>query len=46
MTASNQLSPAASNGRVVLIVAWVAVVLPLAWGVEQTMKKALALFGW
>jgi hypothetical protein len=28
-----------------LILAWLAVGLPLAWGVEQTVEKALALFG-
>jgi hypothetical protein len=28
-----------------LMVAWLAVGLPLAWGVEQTVQKAMALFG-
>jgi len=27
-----------------LILAWLAVGVPLAWGVEQTVEKALALF--
>ena len=27
-----------------LALAWLAVALPLLWGVEQTIKKALALF--
>jgi hypothetical protein len=27
-----------------LILAWLAVGLPLAWGVEQTIEKAMALF--
>jgi hypothetical protein len=26
------------------ILAWLAVGLPLAWGVEQTVEKAMALF--
>jgi hypothetical protein len=29
---------------VTLVVAWTAVGLPLAWGVAETMRKALALF--
>ncbi len=28
-----------------LALAWLAVGLPLAWGVVQTLKKAMALFG-
>jgi hypothetical protein len=28
-----------------LILAWLAVGLPLAWGVEQTIEKAMPLFG-
>jgi hypothetical protein len=28
-----------------LLMAWIAVGLPLAWGVEQTVQKAMALFG-
>ena len=27
-----------------VIVAWLLVLLPLAWGVAMTLKKALALF--
>jgi hypothetical protein len=27
-----------------LLVAWAAVGLPLAWGVAETLRKALALF--
>jgi hypothetical protein len=27
------------------VLAWLAVGLPLAWGVEQTIVKAIALFG-
>ena len=33
-----------SEERIGLILAWLAVGLPLLWGVVQTMKKALALF--
>ncbi len=29
----------------IVILAWLAVGLPLLWGVAQTFKKALALFG-
>jgi hypothetical protein len=28
-----------------LALAWLAVGLPLAWGVVQTLEKAMALFG-
>ena len=28
-----------------LALAWLAVGLPLAWGVVETLKKAMALFG-
>ncbi len=27
-----------------LVVSWLVVALPLAWGLSQTIKKALALF--
>jgi hypothetical protein len=36
-------SPAAP-GRVLLILAWSAVGIPLLWGVVQTIEKALPLF--
>jgi hypothetical protein len=32
------------NANLKLILAWLAVGLPLAWGVEQTVEKAMALF--
>jgi hypothetical protein len=35
---------AGSTGVGAMILAWVAVGLPLLWGVAQTLKKALALF--
>ncbi len=33
------------NSTVKLALAWLAVGLPLAWGVVETLKKAMALFG-
>jgi hypothetical protein len=36
-------SPAAA-GRLLLILAWSAVGIPLLWGVVQTIEKALPLF--
>jgi hypothetical protein len=35
---------AASSNKLVLLLAWLAVGLPLLWGVAQTIKKALVLF--
>jgi hypothetical protein len=35
---------APSGNKLVLIAAWLAVGLPLLWGVAQTIKKALVLF--
>ncbi|HTB60727.1 MAG TPA: oxalate:formate antiporter [Polyangia bacterium] len=34
-----------SKGTVKLALAWLVVGLPLAWGVVETLKKAMALFG-
>ncbi len=36
---------ASSNDTVKLALAWLAVGLPLVWGVVETLKKAMALFG-
>jgi hypothetical protein len=33
-----------SSQVVTLVLAWTAVGLPLAWGVAETLRKALALF--
>jgi hypothetical protein len=33
-----------SGNKLVLMLAWLAVGLPLLWGVAQTIKKALVLF--
>ena len=34
-----------TNDIVKLALAWLAVGVPLAWGVVETLKKAMALFG-
>jgi hypothetical protein len=34
----------AQTSPLVLLLAWLAVGVPLLWGVAQTLKKALALF--
>jgi hypothetical protein len=36
---------AKGTAPVKLALAWLAVGIPLAWGVVETLKKALALFG-
>jgi len=35
---------AGSSHAVALVLSWAAVGLPLAWGVAETLRKALALF--
>ena len=46
---SDTLNEAASgntpSSRVRIALAWLAVGVPLAWGVSQTVAKSLALFG-
>jgi hypothetical protein len=32
------------GGALALVLSWAAVGLPLAWGVAETLRKALALF--
>jgi len=44
MTETTQAS-SATDQRAALALAWFAVLIPLGWGVAQTIKKALALFG-
>ncbi len=39
------MSDESKSGPLILILAWLAVGLPLFWGVAQTFKKALDLFG-
>jgi len=34
-----------SSSSLALVLGWAAVGLPLAWGVYQTISKALAIFG-
>jgi hypothetical protein len=34
----------AKSSPVALLFAWLVVLVPLAWGVQQTVKKTLALF--
>ena len=36
---------AKGTDKVTLALAWLAVGIPLAWGVVETLKKAMALFG-
>lgn len=38
-------SDAPKSSPLILVLAWLAVGIPLFWGVAQTFKKALALFG-
>jgi hypothetical protein len=38
-------SDAPKSSALILILAWLAVGVPLLWGVGQTFKKALSLFG-
>lgn len=37
-------APAGAQRRLILALAWLAVGLPLLWGVLQTFSKALSLF--
>ncbi len=34
----------AGSGRVMVVLAWLPVTLPLLWGIWQTVKKAAVLF--
>ena len=43
-TASAQPGSHQSTNGIKLALAWLAVGMPLLWGVVQTLKKALALF--
>jgi len=43
-TASAQPGSHQSTNAIKLALAWLAVGMPLLWGVVQTVKKALALF--
>ena len=39
------IDKAKGNASAKLALAWLAVGLPLVWGVVETLKKAMALFG-
>jgi len=43
--AKNEHANTKGNAPVKLALAWLAVGIPLAWGVVETLKKAMALFG-
>jgi hypothetical protein len=43
-SASHAASQTRATQWFALILSWAAVSLPLAWGVEETLRKALALF--
>ena len=45
MTTENARPQPHSGGVMKLALAWLAVGVPLIWGVVQTLKKAMALFG-
>ena len=45
MTTENVEPGSHSKGVIALGLAWLAVGVPLLWGVVQTLKKAMALFG-
>jgi hypothetical protein len=37
-------SPAENSSKVLVILAWTFVLVPLAWGVTQTLVKSVAIF--
>jgi hypothetical protein len=39
-----ETKPQENQHWILLIIFWVYVLIPLAWGVTQTIKKAMALF--
>ncbi|HEY7371019.1 MAG TPA: hypothetical protein VIF57_02500 [Polyangia bacterium] len=45
MTTANEEHPTARSGKgIKLTLAWLAVGVPLLWGVVETLRKAMALF--
>lgn len=42
--APNGAPPSQGSSVLALVLAWLAVSLPLAWGITETFRKALALF--
>lgn len=45
MTTAKAESGSHATNAIKLALAWLAVGVPLLWGVVQTLKKAMALFG-
>ena len=43
-TTSADTHPQAASSPVLLLISWLVVGLPLAWGIIETLKKSLALF--
>ena len=41
---SSDTTPQAASSPGLLLVSWLVVGLPLAWGIIETLKKSLALF--
>ena len=44
MTTEDARSTAGSRNTIKLTLAWLAVGVPLLWGVVETLRKAMALF--
>jgi hypothetical protein len=44
MTTNDEPSKSPGRNAAALALAWLAVGVPLLWGVVQTLKKAMALF--
>jgi len=44
MNSSNSPGSPGASQAVALLLSWIAVGIPLAWGVVETFRKALALF--
>jgi len=41
----DRIASEAQPPPVILLIRWLVVGLPLAWGIIETLKKSLALFG-
>ena len=44
MTREGQEGAPSAGGLIVLVLAWTAVGVPMAWGMWQTLRKAVQLF--
>jgi hypothetical protein len=40
----DELEPTTTSSRLAVVLAWLPVLLPLLWGIWQTVKKASVLF--